>query len=345
MMQAKFTKHTLQFIIPGGTSRGVLQEKDSWFIQVWNEENPAVVGVGECSIIPRLSIDDKPELEQKIAETVSRVDEIQASFHQELKGWPSIRFALETALIDLQQGGRRILYPSLFTQGGKSIPINGLIWMGDFDFMWHQAEKKFKSGFNVLKMKVGALNFDEEIYFIKQLRNSFPKAELRLDANGGFPPEEALERLRALAEFNIHSIEQPIKAGNIGKMSNLCLNTPIPIALDEELIGIHEKADKVKLLGIIRPQYIILKPSLVGGIEASEEWISIAENLNILWWATSALEANIGLNAIAQWAFTKNNPLPQGLGTGSLYHNNIQSPLVVADGSLHYKPRLSWGTI
>lgn len=345
MMQAKFTKHTLQFIIPGGTSRGVLQEKDSWFIQVWNNETPSVVGVGECSIIPRLSFDEKPELERQIADTVCRVDEIQTSFQQELKAWPSIRFALETALLDLQHGGLRVLYPSPFTQGKESIPINGLIWMGDFDFMWHQAEKKIKSGFNVLKMKVGALNFDEEIYFIKQLRRSFPKAELRLDANGGFPLEEALERLKALAGFNIHSIEQPIKAGNIARMALLCKKTPIPIALDEELIGIHEKADKEKLLAAIRPQYIILKPSLVGGIQASEEWISIAGNHNIRWWATSALEANIGLNAIAQWAFTKNNALPQGLGTGSLYHNNIQSPLVVADGRLHYKPDLSWGTI
>jgi o-succinylbenzoate synthase len=345
MMQAKFTKHTLQFIISGGTSRGVLQEKDSWFIQVWNNENPSVVGVGECSIIPRLSFDDKPELERQIADTVCRVDEIQTSFQQELKAWPSIRFALETALLDLQHGGLRVLYPSPFTQGKESIPINGLIWMGDFDFMWHQAEKKFKSGFNVLKMKVGALDFDEEIYFIKQLRNAFPQAELRLDANGGFPPEEALERLKALAGFNIHSIEQPIKAGNIARMANLCLSTPIPIALDEELIGIHETVDKERLLAAIRPQYIILKPSLVGGFQASEEWISIAGNHNIRWWATSALEANIGLNAIAQWAFTKNNALPQGLGTGSLYHNNIQSPLVVADGRLYYKPDLSWGTI
>lgn len=344
-MQADFIKHTLQFITPGGTSRGVLHEKDSWFVRVWNAEQPSVVGVGECSIIPRLSFDDRPDLEQKIAETVSRVDEIHTSFQQELKPWPSIRFALETALLDLQHGGRRVLFPSPFTEGRKSIAINGLLWMGSFNFMWQQAEKKFASGFNVLKMKVGALNFDEELYFVKQLRRSFPRAELRLDANGGFPEEEALERLKALAEYKIHSIEQPIKAGNIGAMAGLCKSTPIPIALDEELIGVHEPADKTKLLQTILPQYIILKPSLTGGLQASNEWIAIAEGLNIGWWATSALEANIGLNAIAQWAFTKRNPLPQGLGTGSLYHNNIPAPLVVKDGRLHYLPELPWGNI
>ncbi len=344
-MQAQFKKHKLQFIIPGGTSRGVLQEKDSWFISVWDEAKPSVVGVGECSIIPRLSIDDVPDLESKIAESVENINQIKDRFQLDLEAYPSLRFAIETALLDLQTGGKRLLFPSAFTKGEKAIPINGLIWMGDFDFMWYQAEKKFKEGFSVLKMKVGALDFDEEMYFISQMRKSFPNVELRLDANGGFPIDEALERLKALEQFKIHSIEQPIKQHNIGKMAELCKQSPIAIALDEELIGVHLQTERTKLLQAIMPQYIILKPSLVGGLQSSDQWIAEAEKLNISWWATSALEANIGLNAIAQWAYTKQNPLPQGLGTGSLYHNNIASPLVVESGSVHYDPQLSWGEI
>ncbi len=344
-MKAQFKKHTLDFIIPGGTSRGVLQHKDSWFISVWDEVNPSVVGVGECSIIPKLSIDDVPELETKIAESVENINQLKDTFYTDLEAYPSLRFAIETALLDLNRGGKRLLFPSAFTEGKSSIPINGLIWMGEFDFMWHQAEKKFKEGFSVLKMKVGALDFDEESYFISQMRKSFPNVVLRLDANGGFPIDEALERIKALEQYKIHSIEQPIKQHNIGAMAELCKQSPIAIALDEELIGVHARAEKTKLLQAIMPQYIILKPSLVGGLQASDEWIAEAEKLNIGWWATSALEANIGLNAIAQWAFTKQNPMPQGLGTGSLYHNNIPSPLVVNSGSIHYNPQLTWGEI
>lgn len=341
-MQAKFHKHTLDFIIPSGTSRGVLQHKDSWFLSVWDEAKPDVVGVGECSIIPKLSIDDKPELEIQLAETCLHLNDLQASFHADLQDWPSIRFALETALLDLQTGGQKILFPSDFTQSKAAIPINGLIWMGDFDFMWYQAEKKFKEGFSVLKMKVGALDFEEEMYFIAQLRKYFPKVELRLDANGGFPHDEALERLQTLAQYTIHSIEQPIKQQNIGKMAELCKKSPISIALDEELIGVHALNEKAQLLKDIKPQYIILKPSLLGGLQACDEWIAEAEKQNIAWWATSALESNIGLNAIAQWAFTKNSAMPQGLGTGSLYQNNIASPLEVKNGSLSYNSLLNW---
>lgn len=341
-MQAQFKKHTLDFIIPGGTSRGVLQHKDSWFISVWDEANPSVVGVGECSIIPKLSIDDVPELESKIAESVNNINQLKDSFHTDLEAYPALRFALETALLDLKTGGQKLLFPSDFTLGKTPIPINGLIWMGEFDFMWYQAEKKFKEGFSVLKMKVGALDFDEEMYFISQLRKYFPEVELRLDANGGFPVDEALERLQALNQFKIHSIEQPIKQHNIAKMAELCKKTPIAIALDEELIGVHPLAEKAALLRAVQPQYIILKPSLLGDFQACDEWITEAKKLNIGWWATSALEANIGLNAIAQWTFTKGNPMPQGLGTGSLYHNNIASPLEVKNGHLLYNSLLIW---
>ncbi len=335
-MQASVEKHTFEFSFPAGTSRGVLHEKDSWFIRIWNKSNPAVVGIGECSIIPKLSIDDIPELEKIIYRTVEEFN----TKNFQLKNFPALRFAIETALLDLQTGGKQILFPSDFTEHKAAIPINGLIWMDSFDSMWKQAENKFTMGFKVLKMKVGSLNFDEELYFIKQLRKEFPTAEIRLDANGAFPADEALDRLKALTEYTIHSIEQPIASKQTEAMKNLCRRSPIAIALDEELIGVNILQEKEKLLQTISPQYIILKPSLLGGFSACDEWISIAKKQNIGWWATSALESNIGLNAIAQWVFTKNNPLPQGLGTGGLFINNVPSTLELKNGMLYYKKTL-----
>ena len=348
-MVASFKKHTLNFINPGGTSRGVLHTKDSWFIMLSNKPNGEQVGIGECSIIPKLSIDDVPELEQVIAETIEELNfrfqisnfklactelrQLIFNFQFSIFNYPALRFALETALLDLENGGVRTLFPSAFTRGEASIPINGLIWMGDFNAMWQQAEQKTKDGFSVLKMKIGALDFDEEMYFVAQLRKHFPQIELRLDANGGFPLEEALERLQALSQFNIHSVEQPIKQKNISQMAKLCKRSPVDIALDEELIGV-ETRHATSLLQAIKPQYIILKPSLLGGFRACEEWSSTAEQQGIRWWATSALESNIGLNAIAQWVFTKNNPLPQGLGTGGVFANNVKMPLQVEQGNL-----------
>ncbi|MDR1698661.1 MAG: o-succinylbenzoate synthase [Prevotellaceae bacterium] len=338
-MYASFKKHTLQFITPGGTSRGVLHTKDSWLIFIESKaksREPGIMGIGECSIIPKLSIDDVPELENVIEKTVKQINENNFSivnFPSSLTKFPALRFALEMALLDLKNGGTRTLFPSAFTQGKAAIPINGLIWMGDFDAMWKQAEQKFKDGFSVLKMKIGALDFDEEMYFIAQLRRHFPQIELRLDANGGFPLEEAPERLEALAQFRIHSIEQPIKQGNISRMAALCRRSPIDIALDEELIGV-EVQRAASLLKEIKPKYVILKPSLLGGFQVSDEWIAAAESQHIRWWATSALESNIGLNAIAQWTFTKNNLLPQGLGTGGVFSNNIEMGLKVERGEL-----------
>jgi o-succinylbenzoate synthase len=337
-MQASVEKHTLQFSFPAGTSRGVLHEKDSWFIRIWDESNPAIVGIGECSIIPKLSIDDVPELEEVIAQTIDQINtKGERSFSA--NKFPALEFAIETALLDLQTGGKQILFPSGFTQQKAAIPINGLIWMDSFDSMWQQAVNKFAAGFKVLKMKVGALNFDEEVYFIKQLRKEFSTAEIRLDANGAFPADEALDRLKVLAEHSIHSIEQPIAPKQLSSMQLLCKKSPIAIALDEELIGINTLQEKENLLRIISPQYIILKPSLLGGFRACDEWISVTEKQQIAWWATSALESNIVLNAIAQWVFTKENPLPQGLGTGGLYTNNVPSTLEVKNGMLYYKKR------
>ena len=273
--------------------------------------------------------------------------------------FPSIRFGLEMALIDLGMDGyveirgnkgntgnrgERILFPSDFTEGKDSIEINGLVWMGSFDFMRQQIIDKIESGFKCIKLKIGAMDFTEELNLIKSIRNEFSAKdiEIRVDANGAFKQTEALEKLNRLAEFGLHSIEQPIRQGFWDEMTNLCASSPLPIALDEELIGINEIKEKEKLLKTIRPQFIILKPSLLGGFKASEEWIDLAEKNNIGWWVTSALESNIGLNAIAQWTYTLKNKMPQGLGTGKLYLNNLDSPLKINNGKLNYRPQILW---
>src|SRR5690554_6642181 len=237
-----------------------------------------------------------------------------------------------------------ILFPSAFTKGEESIPINGLVWMGNPEFMKEQIDEKMVQGFNCIKLKIGAIDFDKELELIRYIRSHFSPElmEIRVDANGGFDKSDTLDKLSQLSELKIHSIEQPIKQNQYDSMADLCKDTPLPIALDEELIGVTNYNDKENLLQKIKPQYIILKPSLVGGFKGTQEWIEIAEKLNIGWWITSALESNIGLNAIAQWTFTLNNPMPQGLGTGSLYTNNIDSPLIVQNGHLWYKNNLDW---
>lgn len=248
------------------------------------------------------------------------------------------------ALMDLNNKGHQILFPSNFTKGISAIPINGLIWMGEPSFMKEQIKDKLQQGFSCIKMKIGAIDFEQEISILKAIRKEFSPAdiELRVDANGAFTPEDATTKLERLAEFQLHSIEQPIKAGQWQKMATLCKNTPLPIALDEELIGIHHTEEKQKLIDTINPQYIILKPSLLGGFESCNEWIQTTEGKNCGWWITSALESNIGLNAIAQWTYTLNSALPQGLGTGQLYTNNFESPLEVSKGFLHYRTETNW---
>lgn len=330
-MEARFTKKTFHFKRPSGTSRGVLTEKHAWFIEVWNEENTEVIGIGECSIIPGLSPDfiDFKNYEAKIAETCSDLS-------LNLSDWPSIKFGVETALLDLKNGGRGIIFENGFTSGKKVIPINGLIWMGEPAFMQEQIEEKLKQGFKTIKLKIGAIDFQSEIELLKSIRDRYSKDEitLRVDANGAFSPDEALEKLQRLSELDIHSIEQPIRQGQFSEMKRLCAHTPLPIALDEELIGINETTSKIELLDTIQPQYIILKPSLHGGIEGTKEWIQLAEERAIPWWITSALESNIGLNAICQLTAEYSNELPQGLGTGSLYVDNIPSNLQVKKGTI-----------
>ncbi|MDG1330689.1 MAG: o-succinylbenzoate synthase [Crocinitomicaceae bacterium] len=330
-MKARFNKRTFHFKRPSGTSRGVLTEKHAWFIEVWEESNPDIVGIGECSIIPGLSPDfvDFENYEAKVAETCSNLN-------LDLSDWPSIKFGLETALLDLKNGGKGVVFQNDFSTGSRSIPINGLIWMGEPEFMQEQIEEKLKQGFETIKLKIGAIDFDSEIELLKSIRNRYSKDEitLRVDANGAFSPSEALEKLQRLSELDIHSIEQPIKQGQFNEMKKLCSETPLDIALDEELIGVNKTEDKIELLDVIRPQYIILKPSLHGGIEGTKEWISLAEERNIPWWITSALESNIGLNAICQLTAEYSNQLPQGLGTGSLYTDNVPSHLQVQKGTI-----------
>jgi o-succinylbenzoate synthase len=346
MLEARYKKHTLNFKIPGGTSRGVLKTKDSWIINIFNSELPDIKGIGEASIIRGLSIDDRPDFEKKLNWCLHNIENYNNWNPDELSEFPSINFALETAFHDLQKGGKHILFESEFTEGRAGIPINGLIWMGTLEFMSNQIINKIKSGFKCIKLKIGAIEFEKELSLLKMIRNKFSEAELevRVDANGAFSPDEALEKLNRLSEFGIHSIEQPIKQRQWNEMSGLCRLSPIPIALDEELIGI-KKEEIPLMLDKIHPQYIILKPSLLGGFKASKYFIKEAEKRNISWWVTSALEANIGLNAIAQWTATLNNKIPQGLGTGGLFTNNIPSPLYIKEAELFYRNNKQWSNL
>jgi len=314
----------------------VLTEKQSWFLTIYDDAAPGKQGTGECSVLPKLSYDDRPGLEKKIEFVCKNADALRYNFHDELRDWPSLRFAVETALIDLSTPGSDILFPSAFTRGERGIPINGLIWMGYPEYMLHQIEEKILAGFTCLKMKIGAIDFDEEYRILEALRKSFSRdqLELRVDANGAFSPAQVPEILDKLARMDIHSIEQPIRAGRWEEMAALCESSPIPIALDEELIGIHETEEKKQMMNTIRPHYIILKPSMVGGFKASEEWIQIAADNGTGWWITSALESNIGLNAIAQWTYTLDNSMPQGLGTGQVFSNNVPSRLYTDKGHL-----------
>lgn len=337
IFKAKYEQKTFIFRRPSGTSRGILTEKKSWFITLWNEDNPFIKGFGECSVIPGLSPDylNDKQYELKIEDVVKKINYFIENLH-ELKSFPSILFGLEIALLDLKNGGDKIFFNTNFTKGNQGIPINGLIWMGDEKFMQEQVEQKLTEGYSCIKMKIGAIDFEKEVKILESIRGRFSPEQitLRVDANGAFSPSEAPEKLERLAAFDIHSIEQPIKHGQWKDMHQLCKQNILPIALDEELIGINTYFNKVKLLDEIQPQYIILKPSLLGGFESTQEWIKLAEERNIPWWITSALESNIGLNAIAQFTSTYKIEMEQGLGTGSLYTNNIQSKLKIEKGML-----------
>lgn len=341
MLKAHYSKYVLNFKRPSGTSRGILNTKETWFLFLQNDNKQAV---GECGILRGLSIDDRPEYEEKLAWVCKNINLGLKTLFEELTGFPSIQFGLEQAFLSLNSASKFELYPSEFTTGKIGIPINGLIWMGDKAFMKAQIKEKIALGFTCVKMKIGAIDFTAEIDLLRAIRKEYSadEIELRVDANGAFTPNNALEKLKRLSDFHIHSIEQPIKQGQIQEMAALCECTPLPIALDEELIGVYSVTNKRKLLQTIQPQFLILKPSLVGGYKGSGEWIELAKKKKINWWITSALESNIGLNAIAQWTNTLQSSMPQGLGTGGLYTNNFSSPLEIKNGSLHYNTSKKW---
>lgn len=335
-MKASYHKYILDFKQPSGTSRGVMTHKETWFIIIENNQKK---GIGECGILRGLSCDDRPDYEEKLAWTCANIHLGEDQLWEALIEFPSIQFGVEMAFQSLVSENPFLLFPSAFTNGLKSIAINGLIWMGKEAFMKQQIEEKLAEGFHCLKLKIGAIDFDEELKLLHQIRENFTpeQVEIRVDANGAFYKSDALNKLNQLSGFKLHSIEQPIQKNNTDSMSELCKTSPIPIALDEELIGVFTFEEKEQLLVKIKPQYIILKPSFVGGFRGTDEWILLAEKHNIKWWITSALESNIGLNAIAQWTFLKQNRMPQGLGTGALYTNNFECQLEVSNGQLWFK--------
>lgn len=340
MIEASYKQYILNFKQASGTSRGILRTKETWFI-ILNSEGKQ--GIGECGVFRGLSIDDRSDYEDKLKWACEHINLGLHILLEALQEFPSIQFGLEMAFLTLH--GRPFkLFPSKFTQGKAAIPINGLIWMGSEAFMKAQIQEKIETGFRCIKIKIGAIDFQTEVDLLKSIRKTYRASdiELRVDANGAFSPSEALEKLKVLSDLDLHSIEQPIKQGQITEMQRLCELTPLPIALDEELIGVFGVRKQKELLQTIQPQYIILKPSLVGGFKGSDTWIDIAEDNQIGWWITSALESNIGLNAIAQYTYIKQNKLPQGLGTGSLFTNNIESPLEVKQGRLQYNKSINW---
>jgi o-succinylbenzoate synthase len=329
-MKIDIFPYRLVFKRPAGTSRGIYTVRDVCYIHATSEEYPGVVGIGECAPLPKLSCDDIKDYQhllRSFCDDVTRTGHID---YEAMRPYPSMLFGLETALAHLERGSYNF-YDTPFARGEAGIPINGLVWMGDFDYMLRQVEQKMEAGFRCIKLKIGAIDFDHELSLIRHVRSRFSASqiEIRVDANGAFTPANALDRLCRLAELDLHSIEQPIRAGQWEEMRRLTEQSPLPIALDEELIGLNTVEKKIQMLEAVRPAYVVLKPSLHGGIAGSAEWIAEAERLGMGWWVTSALESNIGLNSIAQWCATLRTTMPQGLGTGSLFTNNIEMPLRV----------------
>lgn len=356
-LRASYFKKVFEFNFNARTSRGLMENKVSWFTKLWDERNPKTFGIGECGPLPGLSLDATSDFEDVLEKILLDINELNSpkvspqfdplkngAFKEIISDdFPAIRFGIETAWFDLQRGGSRIIFKNDFLLG-KPIPINGLIWMGESPEMLEQVHKKVSQGFRCIKLKIGGLDFGVECDVLREIRRHYSSSDItiRLDANGAFQPDEALSKLQALSKFDIHSIEQPIKEGQQDEMQSLCGKSPIPIALDEELIRHQKIGNKRKLLTELRPAYIILKPTLHGGISGCDEWIDLAENMGIGWWITSALESNIGLNAICQYTANRKISLPQGLGTGAIYQNNIGSPLTVSDGHIFHDNSRGW---
>ena len=338
-MRIKIEERVLHFKQPAGTSRGVYTERKSWFVEISDGDT---VGLGECAPLPDLSCDARADyggVLRRFCDEVERTGEIP---YEAMRDYPSMLFGLETAMLEVRGKrleGRGVLFDTAFSRGEVGIPINGLVWMGNHEEMLQRMEQKLEQGFRCVKLKIGAIDFEQELDLIKRIRDrfSFHEVELRLDANGAFPYEEALYKLELLSQYNIHSIEQPIRQGQWAYMAELCRESPLPIALDEELIGVNDPEMKSHMLNVIKPAYIVLKPSLHGGMAGCREWIEVARQHDVGSWITSALESNVGLNAIAQFCssvYGDNITMPQGLGTGQLFTDNIPMPLEIRDHQL-----------
>ncbi len=353
-LRLSYTSYSLKFKFDAGTSRGVLKEKPTWFIKIHDELTPEKFGLGECGPIEGLSPEDPTLMDMELKKLSNSIKSYKTQYNDEDifklanelvdPNYPSIQFGLETALLDLKNGGERVIFENDFHTGKSNIPINGLIWMGDESFMKSQKDEKLSKGFSCLKMKVAAIDLDKEIEILSEIRKvkSAEELILRVDANGGFKNNEVFRKLEALTGLELHSIEQPIMPRQPEAMSLIVQKSPIPIALDEDLIGHDTIQKKKELLDYIKPNFIVIKPTLVGGVKSTMDWIKLAEERNIGWWITSALESNIGLNAICQLTENYKPTVHQGLGTGQLYHNNIPSPLIVKDGYIEYDEKMSW---
>ena len=341
MLKAEYKLYKFIFNFPGGTSRGVLTEKTSFFIRVWDSETSDFYGVGEVSLLPKLSLETPDKVKDILNDFIKNPEDFK---NRDLSKYPAVKFGIETAFLDLKNKGKRIIYPSNFTKSLDSIKINGLVWMGDKNTMIKRIIEKIELGFSCIKIKIGAIDFNDELYLLKHIRKQFSvkDIEIRVDANGAFLHSEALKKIDVLSKYNIHSIEQPIKQGQWSDMANICKKTSIPVALDEELIGVSDIQEREDMLKIINPQYIILKPSLIGGFSDAKMWSDLAEKQNIGWWVTSALESNIGLNYIAQWTYINGANMYQGLGTGKVFTNNITSPLAIKGEQLIYDTNIKW---
>lgn len=315
MLKASFEKKTYQFKIPAGTSRGILYDRPTWFLKVWDEQNPEVFGIGECAPLVKLSIDDRPDFEGKLENVCEYIEDYKHLKRDELLAFPAIRFGLEMAMNDLRSGGVRQYFGDVLK---PEVPINGLIWMGDEAFMKSQIDTKLEEGWGCIKMKIGAIDFQKELDLLQYIRENSKDVQLRVDANGAFDSSNVYQKLDALAKFDLHSIEQPIKQGQWEFMREVCEKSPIPVGMDEELIGVYGER-KVQLLESINPQYLVMKPTLLGGFDLTNEWIELAEKKDVKWWITSSLEAGEGLSALRQYVSQKNLTEFQGLGTGMLF--------------------------
>ncbi len=344
MIHATWKELTLTPRFPLGTSKGVINARTVWYLIAWDEDRPQVRGIGEAALFPGHSKEFPADVRTKLLELCADTSNWEQRLNDDLVHVPSVRFAVEQCLRDLQVSGTKILFPSEFTLGRNGIPINGLVWMGDKATMRERIKAQIDGGNRCVKMKIGAIGIDDELQLLADVRREFNAMELtlRVDANGAFTSNNVMPVLKRLAELEVESIEQPVPSGLYEVMAELCVSTPLPIALDEDLIGINTREAKTDLLDHVKPQCIVIKPSMVGGWAAAQEWIDLAAARNIGWWVTSALESSIGLNAIAQWAATLGVTIPQGLGTGSVYTDNIPSPLTVKAGELRYRPEVAW---